>query len=150
MLNWKIDFYVGLTFLLISMTVFAIALTYPRLAAMFPAVISLTLSGLSLLLMISAIRRKNNTAPDSRIDHNISIVSKIVIGIVVYILIIKWIGYILSTFLLIAYTVMALGYPKIKQLLIVSGITTIILFLIFEYLVKTPLPEMGIVELFNR
>ena len=141
MLHWKIDIFVGLFFLAISGVFGGIASCYPHLAAMFPQFISLALAILSGSLAWMAFRRRNSEEDTHGIKQNISTVLLIVCGLIAYIIVLKWLGYILSTILLIMYTIIVLGYTKIKQVLLISIIAVLIIYVIFRYLINVPLPQ---------
>ena len=141
MLHWKIDMFVGVFFLVISLLFGGIALNYPPLAAMFPQFISVCLAVLSGSLICVSFRRRNSNEETHGVQHNVLTVLQVVCCLIVYIVLLTWLGYIRSTILLVMYTIIVLGYTKIKQTTLISVLAVFIIYFIFKYLIKVPLPQ---------
>ena len=106
----------------------------------FPKMVSYILLGLSIILIISAIRKKENTS--SKMSVNILTLFTLV-SIFVYVLIMPIIGFIFSTGLFLIILQLILAYD-VKKSFFQSIMTTIIVtgtvFIVFEKLLNVKLP----------
>jgi len=90
-------------------------------------------------LLFSSFRGNKDDVADKEID--IFPVIKILIGILIYIVFLKWIGYLPLSFMLIFYITLILGYKNKVKAIIFSFISTIIVYFIFITLLQVPIPE---------
>lgn len=106
----------------------------------FPKMVSYILLGLSIILIISAIRKKENTS--SKMSVNILTLFTMV-SIFVYVLMMPVIGFIFSTGLFLIILQLILAYD-VKKSFFQSIMTTIIVtgtvFIVFEKLLNVKLP----------
>lgn len=139
MLQWKVDIYISFTLLCFSSYTFIESNNFGSLSRKFPKLISFFLFLLSLILLFSSFRGNKDDVADKEID--IFPVIKILIGILIYIVFLKWIGYLPLSFMLIFYITLILGYKNKVKAIIFSFISTIIVYFIFITLLQVPIPE---------
>ena len=71
---------------------------------------------------------------------NLPMVGVTLLALVVYVLLLKKIGYILDTFILCAFIMRALGYKKYPIIIVCSLAAVLAVFVIFKVLLSVPLP----------
>jgi len=140
MVNWKNDLRLSICLLLFSGFVFVKAFDFPDEAAYFPKLFSVVLGILAILLLISALYRKNSESAITRVNYANTIY--IVLGLIAYALVLKVLGYIISTGLLVLYVIYVLGYRKIKYMILVSVIGVLFAYVVFGIFLNVPLPHL--------
>ena len=106
-----------------------------------PFVMSLAIGGLAIALMVSILRGRAEIKkravfqPDGRIR-----VFWVVALLMVYLTLIEWIGYALSTFVYLAATIIFLRKERIFNAILMSFGLTVFLYAIFRLWLKSPLP----------
>lgn len=140
MVNWKNDLYLSTCLLLFSGFVFIKAFEFPEEAAYFPKLFSSVLGILAILLLISSLYRKNSASTNEKTNYKNTIF--IILGLIVYALVLRTIGYVISTGVLVLYVIYILGYRKIRNIILVSVISVIFAYVIFGMFLKVPLPHL--------
>lgn len=92
----------------------------------------------SVILLCQSLKTTKSTFDISKI--NIGNLIKISVALIVYSIIINFIGYIISTFLLGAYTIYALGLRDMKKIILYPLAIVLITFICFKLLLSIPLP----------
>lgn len=110
----------------------------PNIASLFPKVIAMLIIFLAVILLFKS--RLYDYDEKLKPEFHFKIILKAVLGITIYILILEKVGYLISTFLLVAYMMYILNYPNKKLLVIISLITTILIYVVFRGLLNIPLP----------
>jgi len=134
------NIYLSITLIILSIIVFIESSKLPNIDAQFPRLISISLFITAIILMMSSLKIKVQEKKEK--GYNYWRAGIIVAGLILYILILRWLGYLLSTGLLITYVISTLGYHKRKQIIIIAIVATVILYLIFKILLNVPLPTM--------
>lgn len=154
--NYRKELFFPLIFIILGIIVFLESNNFPKTAAFFPRLLAVTIILLSLFLILKTLKKvpfekSISSSKKEQIttkEENIKIVFILLIGLIVYTFIIKYFGYLISTVFLIYYTIFFLKYEKKKNIVGISVIIGVMLFLIFKYLFKTPLPQGSIFNLF--
>ena len=92
---------------------------------------------LSLLLLVKTLRNKEG------VEHagpRVDIVLTFIGFLVVYLLVMNYVGYFLSTFIFMITGMIYLGYKNIKVMLITSGTWIVFSYIIFYKILFVPLP----------
>ncbi len=71
---------------------------------------------------------------------NLAMVGMTVLALVIYVVLLKKIGYVIDTFLLSAFIMRALGYKKLPVIAICSALAVAVTFFVFKMLLSVPLP----------
>jgi len=144
MIYWKTDFYLSLILIILSIIVFIESLRLPKIPSYFPRLLSILLLITAVILTMSALRRRGKEVKKvKKKEYNYYQLGAVVGSLILYILILRWLGYLLSTGLLIIWLISTSGYPKRKQIIIISIIAVVALYIIFKLILNVPLP-MGI------
>jgi len=133
------NIYLSITLIILSIIVFIESLKLPNIDAQFPKLISISLFITAIILVISSLKIKTQ---EKKKEYNYWRAGIVIVGLILYILILRWLGYLLSTGLLITYVIFILGYNKRKQIIVVAIVATVVLYLIFKILLGVPLPMM--------
>ena len=128
-------------FLLISIVLYLQSFIFPVSHEVGPAVIPrlwiFALVPLSLLLLVKTLRNKDGVEEaGTRVD----IVLTFIGFLVVYLLVMNYIGYFLSTFIFMITGMIYLGYKNIKVMLITSATWIVFSYIIFYKILFVPLP----------
>jgi len=91
-----------------------------------------------------------NTKKITSKEGNNKTVYILLIGLILYTILIKYLGYVVSTIILVYYTIFSLNYEKKRSILFISIIIGFILYFIFKYIFKTPLPPGIIFGIFKN
>jgi putative tricarboxylic transport membrane protein len=146
MANWKKDFFVSIAFILFSGFVFLQSFSFPEEASLFPQIFSGLLAFLSVILLIGSLMKKKNEEDD--VDNKVTKKSdyrgaiSIVLGLFIYAFVLDFFGYIISTFLLVAYVVSVLGYRNIKNTIVTSVISVCCVYVVFKIILGVRLPNI--------
>lgn len=139
MIPWFIDMFFSLFLLIISGFIYIQAKSFPEISQKFPNLVVVCLVVFALLLMISSIKRKGEKIEKD--DSDYKSVVKIIIGMVVYTIILRVVGYALSTVGLVGYTIYVMGYKKKKNITIIAFCSIIVIYMIFKLVLHVPLPK---------
>lgn len=146
MKNPKNDVYFSIVLLLFTGFVFQQTYNFPKEAALFPRIFTITLGILALILLIKSLiavkSLKTGETEEVKKPQNYKSPAMIVIGLVLYALLLKVLGYIITTFLLSAYVIYVLGYRDIKKMLLTSGIGVTLTYVVFKVILGVNLPEI--------
>jgi len=140
----KSNFYLSLSLILLSFFTFIQSRNFCQTSAKFPRLLSIFLFSLSIMLLFSSLLKNKEKAATK--EFNAAPVIMLVMGLIVYIIFLKWIGYLFSSIILIFYTVLTLGYKNKRKAILFSIISAIVIYILFRAL-ETPLP-MGILSSF--
>ena len=128
-------------FLLISIVFYLQSFIFPVSREVGPGVIPrlwiFTLVPLSLLLLVKTLRNKDGV---EQAGPRVDIVLTFIGFLVVYLLVMNYIGYFLSTFIFMITGMIYLGYKNIKVMLITSATWIVFLYIIFYKILFVPLP----------
>ncbi len=117
--------------------------------ALFPKILAIFIAALSVLMYVeSYFREKRNQTPHAQRERSSWSKEKKVFGLLItvllYIVLIKPIGFVVMTFLFSVATMAFLGGPKLKKkypvVILVSALTTIITYLLFSRVLNVFLP----------
>ncbi|MBM4314984.1 MAG: tripartite tricarboxylate transporter TctB family protein [Deltaproteobacteria bacterium] len=106
-----------------------------------PFVMSLAIGGLSIALLVGILRGRVEISdkpifqPDGR--SRVFVVVAFLMG---YLFLIEWLGYVASTFIYMAATIIFLRRERIVNAVLMSTVLTAFLFAIFRLWLKSPLP----------
>jgi len=139
MIKFKADLVFSFVLIILGVLIFTESSTYPEKVALFPKILSVIMILLVSVSLFNNFRNKEITK-DIPIKENLRIVYILLVGLILYRLILPFLGYIISTVFLAYYTILFLEYKKKKYAFIVSIIFVLLLFFIFNYLIKTRLP----------
>ena len=128
-------------FLLISIVLYLQSFIFPVSSEVGPAVIPrlwiFALVPLSLLLLVKTLRNKDDV---EQAGPRVDIVLTFIGFLVVYLLVMNYIGYFLSTFIFMITGMIYLGYKNIKVMLITSATWIVFSYIIFYKILFVPLP----------
>jgi hypothetical protein len=128
-------------FLLISIVFYLQSFIFPVSREVGPAVIPrlwiFALVPLSLLLLVKTLRNKDGV---EQAGPRVDIVLTFIGFLVVYLLVMNYIGYFLSTFIFMITGMIYLGYKNIKVMLITSATWIVFSYIIFYKILFVPLP----------
>jgi len=71
---------------------------------------------------------------------NLKMVGLTVLTLIIYVVLLKKIGYVIDTFLLSAFIMRALGYKKVPVIALCSALAVAVTFVVFKVLLSVPLP----------
>ena len=158
--NFKQELFFPLLFLTLGIFVFIESNSFPETAAFFPKLLSVLLIFFSLIIFINILQKNNieknkingnyNTKKITSKEGNNKTVYILLIGLILYTILIKYLGYVVSTIILVYYTIFSLNYEKKRSILFISIIIGFILYFIFKYIFKTPLPPGIIFGIFKN
>jgi len=128
-------------FLLISIVFYLQSFIFPVSSEVGPAVVPrlwiFALVPLSLLLLVKTLRNKEGV---EQAGPRVDIVLTFIGFLVVYLLVMNYVGYFLSTFIFMITGMIYLGYKNIKVMLITSGTWIVFSYIIFYKILFVPLP----------
>lgn len=145
MVKWKSDFYLSIVLVIFSCFVFQQTFKFPVEAALFPRIFSAMLAILGFILLGTSLRRKGKDEIESK-KHNYQGAILIMIGLVIYAVILKILGYIISTFLLIIYVISILGYKNLIKTLLTSAIGVSSTYIVFKIILGVRLPNIFLLK----
>jgi putative tricarboxylic transport membrane protein len=109
------------------------------------------LSGLSLALFVQTFWIKKDEARKVLWKGvRWSKVVKLIVSILLYILIFKWAGFLLSTFVLLLFLLKGLEPQKWSVALVVSLVTVVLVYVLFGVLLESQFPEGILGRMLNR
>ncbi len=147
------DIYLGLFFGALSIGLYALTFGFPNLTvalspAVFPRFVSTCLFVLSAILTVSGLRRraaaKREGKEETKVRLELPFVRRFILLAVVslvYLFLLEPIGYVLATPLCIAAGILIFGERRWPRVLLVSVISTAVLYAVFKMLFRVPLPR---------
>ncbi len=104
----------------------------------FPTMVAGLLMLCSIYLMGETLTKKKQVV---KLDGvNFPMVGLTLLALIVYVLLLKKIGYIIDTFILCAFIMRSLGYKKYGIIVVCSALAVLATFVIFKVLLAVPLP----------
>jgi len=141
MKNWVKDFLLALTLILVSVVTFYFAKSYPDIASHFPTRIAIVLGGLSTALLVKSWAFNRKTEEGNRIDTSRFKNVILVIGAIgIYTALLKYAGYLVSSFCLVLFLISFLGFTKKLPLFITSLGCVLAVYAAFKLVLGVPLP----------
>lgn len=142
MIHWKTDMYLSMVILFFNVFFFFQCSKLPDEAVYFPQLFNGLLALLAIILLFSALKRKGREAEKQQYNFKNAVL--IVIGLVCYAFLFKFLGYIISTGILVIYIIYMLGYRQIWKMLITACCGVGFSYIVFKLLLKVPLPTLFI------
>lgn len=106
---------------------------------------SILLGTLSIILLVSAIaaKREHPTGVEEKVFENVNWIKimSVVLCLVIYATIIEWLGFLISTILLIASLLRSIEAKKWPLVIFVALVSTFLAYGLFELLLHTRLPK---------
>ncbi|MBR1757544.1 MAG: tripartite tricarboxylate transporter TctB family protein [Lachnospiraceae bacterium] len=143
----RTDRYLGIGFIVLGGICFYSATTWPMYFASDPAgpgaipkILSVGIMVLGLILAIGGFFVKTKPEKPLMSVAELRVVGLLTVTCIAYILLLQVIGYLLATPLLIAAILLICGNRNVKQIILLSVIATIVLFLLFYSLLRVNLP----------
>lgn len=144
----KGDFYFSLVLDFFCAFVFVVSGSFPPEAATFPRISSAMLFVLSCYLMFTSLKGKTNNPDTPRQDgFRYGSAVLLVLGFVAYALLLNLLGYIITTLILVYYTIFVIGYRNQKWLIITSIASVAVTWAVFGLILGVPLPVSFITRL---
>lgn len=139
MVNWKQDMVLAVILLGLSIGFYASGLTYNDSSTLFPSYLSRLLMLLGACLLFSAYRRREPAQKlvSWQFARGPILVVLLTAG---FILILPYIGFIPSSFLLASAIFLSLGYPNKVVAVGVALAASVLIYLIFHTALEVPLP----------
>jgi hypothetical protein len=100
----------------------------------------LAATGLYSLVRTFSAKEQNKEKPDGLFDRSPFRVVAIVMAIGVYTAVLSWIGYLMSTFLLLVFLFKAAGFQRWTHVVLASFLVTAFSYLLFGYALKLRFP----------
>ena len=140
---WNKDTLTAIVILLLSSVVWLGTASLSELGAVFPRAITIGLIVLSIILLINGWIKKDKTNPFTGIAR--SRLLPMIIALIMYVGLIPFIGFVLSSTLFLAFSFLYFGEEKFKALIIVRQVLLAFLisigfYSIFHYGFMVPLP----------
>ena len=138
MLYKNTNFYLSITFILISIYMLVSAMDMPSNDAKFPIIIAVALFLFSVALLIQTIKTKKD---DNKLELNVlKKICLLLATMILYTLLINIIGYLISSLLLYISIFLIMGYRKLITGIISALIVVPVIFVVFKYFLNVPLP----------
>lgn len=143
----------GALFMLLSVFFFAMTFTFPEITialspTVFPRFVTICLFLLSSLLLGQGIRKQLKERPEKareKIDraYLLRFILLAAAGLL-YTRLIRYTGYVVATPLFIAAAMLVFAEKKWYRIVLISGGTTAVLYLVFRMVFRVPLPRFGL------
>jgi len=142
MRNWIKDTILSIVLIAISTVTYTAASLYPNIASHFPTKLAFILGGLSVILLFKSIfiTRAKDTTSQADSASFIGVLT-VTLAVVIYIVAMKYIGYLITSFCLLIFVISFLGFSQKIRLLFVSLICVLVIYGVFNTLLGVPLPE---------
>ncbi|WP_321992769.1 tripartite tricarboxylate transporter TctB family protein [Marispirochaeta aestuarii] len=148
----KANVVIGSIFFLLALLMFAVALDFPRPQVsglsprVFPQFVAVCTMIFSAMLIVKNVRLlagkdtvvQEKKKPDSQFAVRFGVFSA---AGILYVLLIDKIGYLIATPILIAATMLLFNEKRRYRVLLVSVLTTLILYMLFRMVFRVPLPR---------
>ncbi|MBQ4253490.1 MAG: tripartite tricarboxylate transporter TctB family protein [Erysipelotrichaceae bacterium] len=143
----RTDRYLGLAFIALGGACFWSATTWPMYFASDPAgpgaipkILSVGIMVLGLILTVGGFFQKKKAEKPIITASELRVVGGLTAASIIYIILLQFIGYLIATPLLIAAILLICGMRNVKQIVLISLIGTLVLFLLFYSLLRVNLP----------
>lgn len=137
-LNNKIESSLPLFFIVFSIYIIVASLNLPGVEGYFPIMIGSVMMVSSVKIFASSLKTSKSVITIEKI--NISNIVKASIALIIYIIVLPYAGYLISTILLGIFIIHALGYKDKLSMTLYPLIIVGILFFSFKILLRVPLP----------
>lgn len=138
MFHKKTEAAMPLVFIMLALLTFVYTLGIPRDDGMFLKLIAVIMFVTAAGILYFTLKEKKNTVKLDGVDIRKVIVTVIVLA--VYIIVLKWIGYLAATFMLGVFTIRYLNYKFWPAIIGFSALVTALSFGVFQVLLGVPLP----------
>lgn len=138
--NKIVELLCPISFLLFGIYIRVTTISMSKRDAMFPNMVAYVIIAVSIIELLADLRKKEYK--DRFKGVNFLKLLECVIAMMLYVVLLKKIGFIIDTFLLSAFTMYALDYKNYKVLAIASVAITVVIFVVFKLLLKVPLPTI--------
>jgi proteasome assembly chaperone (PAC2) family protein len=141
MKNWVKDTLLSVVLIVISIATYVVAKEYPDIASHFPTRLAWVLGGLAVALLVKSLfvtRVKN--AQETTDLSSIKGVFVVVAAIAVYTLILKYAGYLVSSFCLLLFLMPFLGFTRKVALILTTAGCVLVVYGAFKLILGVPLP----------
>lgn len=136
------DVYLSIILILVSIYAFVQSFSMPTDSAQFPLLISAPLFLMSLILLITSLKKPKEKKESSIEKNKVKKITLTVLVMIGYILIIDLVGYLISSLFLFYSVLLLMGYRKYKTGVIMSVVIVSIIFVMFAVFLKVPLPKI--------
>ena len=136
----RLDTYLSIVLLVAGLLIFIEAKSFPQTPGEFPVWISTILIGLSALLLIQSLTNRDD---DKKLEINKSALIHIAIttaGIAGYIILLPFLGYVITSFILVLSLSILFGYRSIKYLAMTPLAAVVLCWVVFLFILNIPLP----------
>ena len=136
----RLDTYLSIVLLVAGLLIFIEAKSFPQTPGEFPVWISTILIGLSALLLIQSLTNRDD---DKKLEINKSALTHIAIttaGIAGYIILLPFLGYVITSFILVLSLSILFGYRSIKYLAMTPLAAVVLCWVVFLFILNIPLP----------
>lgn len=133
-----IDLSMPLFFIVLSIWMMVESAALPGEEGMFPTLIGVFMLLVALFILFTTMRQQASKVNFKNIDGKK--VLTVLFVLCAYVALFKLVGYLIDTFLLCSYVIIALGYKNYKVAVLYSAGTTVVVFAIFKLLLGVPLP----------
>lgn len=138
-MNKKIELIMPVFFAGVGATVIVAGARMPRDAGEFSFIVGSLMIISAVMVFYAAIK---NPSPDINFsDMKLNKVIETALVVVAYAITLKYLGYVVPSFILSTYIMQSLGYRNLKKAIIVGAVSTILIFVLFKILLKVPLPQ---------
>ncbi len=113
-------------------------------AGLFPILVGVSLTVLSLLVFISSLKQKEAVPTDQELfpeGRDRRRVAAVAVTLILFVVLLKPLGYVVSSALLMAATLRLLGVRRWGRIVLTSILTAAISYYLFDSLLGTPLPR---------
>ena len=143
----------GALFMLLSVFFFSMTFSFPEITialspTVFPRFVTICLFLLSSLLLVQGIRKQLKERPEKareKVDraYMLRFILLAAAGFL-YTRLIRYTGYVVATPLFIAAAMLVFAEKKWYRIVLISGGTTAVLYLVFRMVFRVPLPRFGL------
>lgn len=141
MKNWVKDTILAVTLMVISFATYIVAKDYPDIASHFPTRLAWVLGGLSIALLFKSIVVTRVTEAEEKTDLSSIIgVFVVVAAIAVYTVVLKYAGYLISSFCLLLFLMSFLGFSRKIALVLTTAGCVLAVYGAFKLILGVPLP----------
>ena len=113
--------------------------------AFYPRVLSILIIGLSLIIIFQGINRNETEAESTetlfyREEKGVQKVILLIIATLIYPFVLQYAGFLILTPVYLGFLMWIIGAGKIQRIVLLSVLTTVLIYVIFQRLLKIPLP----------
>lgn len=141
MINWKQDFSLAVVLFCLAVAFYGVGLTYPDITVRFPSKLSPLLGLLAILLGVAALRRRDGIKGQQLANWKaLRAPALLLLLTAVFIALLPYIGFFLSSLLFSSSIFFGLGHPDKKIALIVAVVASASIYFIFHLALGVSLP----------